>query len=84
MTDFLETKDSLQAAYKRGKRFVIRVEAMGVSTGSDDMIADDMGHAVTLSLNAINKHDAKSVAVYRILPNGKRNFVRFYDWRDAA
>jgi hypothetical protein len=84
MTDFLETQDSLQAAYKRGKRFVIRVEAMGVSTSFDDMIADDMGHAVTLSLNAINKLDAKSVAVYRILPNGKRNFVRFYDYQDAA
>ena len=82
MTDFLLNQTGLEVAYEQGYRFVVRAECKDSSLV--EFVAEDMGHAHTLTMNQIEKHHAKSVALYRILPDGKRNFVRFFDYRDAA
>ena len=69
MTDFTLTQDALVDAHKQGHRFVLRIEAGGASAGE---------HA----MRWLEWHNAWSVAAYRILPNGTKNFIRFYDYRD--
>ena len=83
MTNYILNQDGLVKAHAEGKRFIARVEhPQGNAFNFGDLICDDIGHAADVSLNALKKHDAVSVAVHRILPNGKLNFVRFYDFLD--
>ena len=83
MTDFTLTQDALVDAHKQGHRFVLRIE--GGTGGFDfaDFIVEAGGaSAGEHAMRWLEWHNAWSVAAYCILPNGTKNFIRFYDYRD--
>ena len=77
-------QNALIEAYKQGDRFFIRIECgLGANVFFADILVDpDGANAYELAIRWLEKHDAKSVATYRILPDGKKNFIRIYDYRD--
>ena len=76
-------QNSLTEAYKQGHRFFIRIECgTGAFDFADILVYPDGANAYELAIHWLKKHDAKSVATYRILPDGKKNFIRIYDYRD--
>tara|TARA_Y100000114_G_scaffold54208_2_gene49537 strand:- start:1704 stop:1970 length:267 start_codon:yes stop_codon:yes gene_type:complete len=83
MTDLTSTQDALVTAHKQGHRFVLRIEGgTGAFDFADFIVEAGGASAGEHAMRWLKAHDAKSVAAYRILPDGKRNFIRFYDYRD--
>ena len=83
MTHLTLTQDALVTAHKQGHRFVLRIEGgTGAFDFADFIVEAGGASAGAHAMRWLKVHDAKSVAAYRILPDGKRNFIRFYDYRD--
>ena len=83
MTDYTLTQDALANTYKQGNRFFIRIECGSDAFDFADAIVFHGGaSAGEMAIHWLEKHNAKSVATYRILPNGKKNLIRIYDYRD--
>jgi hypothetical protein len=83
MTDYTLTQDALANTYKQGNRFFIRIESDRAAFDFAELTVDPNGaSAGELAIRWLEKHNAKSVATYRILPNGKKNLIRIYDYRD--
>ncbi len=81
MTDII-TKEQRKALHDSGKKFIAQIET---SKGElAHLVADCSYHAATLSKCWIEKFGAKSAASYRILPDGRLNLIRFFDFRDIA
>ena len=74
------TTTQLAELHSKGHRFITQVE--GPVTGLTHLLADDADHAVTLAKVWVGRFNAPSAATYRILPNGKLNLIRFYDYND--
>jgi hypothetical protein len=75
------TTTQLVELHSQGHRFITQVE--GRVTGLAHLLADDAHHAATLAKVWVGKFDAPSAATYRILPNGKLNLIRFFDFNDV-
>ena len=83
MTDLTLTQDALVDAHKQGHRFVLRIEGgTGAFDFADFIVESGGASAGEHAMRWLKAHDAKSVAASGILPDGKRNFIRFYDYRD--
>ena len=85
MTDYTFTQNNLAVAHHFGYRFFIRVETGAHNKKCDfaELTVDQNGaSAGELAIRWLEKHNAKSVATYRILPDGKKNLIRIYDYRD--
>ena len=81
MTDTY-TKEQRKALHDSGKKFIAQIE-----TDKGKLVqlnADCSHHAATLSKCWIEKFAAKSAASYRILPDGRLNLIRFFDYGDIA
>lgn len=76
-------QNALTEAYKQGHRFLIRIECGAGASYFAELIVEQGGaSAEELAMIWLEKHLAVSVATYRILPDGKKNFIRIYDYRD--
>jgi len=75
------TTTQLAELHSKGHRFITQVE--GRVTGLTHLLADDVDHAATLAKVWVGKFHAPSAATYRILPNGKLNLIRFFDFNDV-
>ena len=76
------TKDQRKALHDSGKKFIAQIETDKGAMAH--LVADCSYHAATLSKCWIEKFDAKSAASYRILPDGRLNLIRFFDFRDIS
>ena len=75
------TTTELAELHSKGHRFITQVE--GRMTGLTHLLADDADHAATLAKVWVGKFCEPSAATYRILPNGKLNLIRFFDFNDV-
>ena len=83
MADFLLNQNALAQAHKQGHRFFIRIESGRAAFDFAELIVEQGGaSAQELAMIWLEKHQAISVVTYRILPDGKRNSIRIYDYRD--
>ena len=74
------TTTQLVELHSKGHRFITQVE--GRVTGLTHLLADDVDHAATLAKVWVASGSA-SAATYRILPNGKLNLIRIFDYNDV-
>lgn len=83
MTNYPLSQDALTQAHKEGHRFFIRIECGTDAFDFAELIVEQDGTSTEeLAIHWMENHEAISVASYRILPNGKRNLIRIYDYRD--
>tara|TARA_X000001316_G_C896989_1_gene16599 strand:- start:52 stop:384 length:333 start_codon:yes stop_codon:yes gene_type:complete len=83
MTDYLLNQDALTQAHNEGLRFFIRIQCGTDASDFVELVVEQDGaEAEELAIRWLEKHQAISVATYRILPDGKRNLIRIYDYRD--
>jgi hypothetical protein len=75
------TTANLAELHSQGYRYITQVE--GKVAGLTHLLADDADHAATLAKVWVGKFHAPSAATYRILPNGKLNLIRFFDYNDV-
>ena len=83
MTDLTLNQGALVDAHKQGHRFVLRIEGgTGAFDFADFIVEAGGASAQEHAMRWLVLHNAVSVAAYRILPDGTKNFIRFYDYFD--
>lgn len=83
MTDYLFSQGARASLFNEGVRFLVQTEYRNAAVKLADVPAEGDNHAHRLALHNVVKMGAKSSAVYSLHDNGRKELVRFYDWRDA-
>tara|TARA_Y100001937_G_C6982434_1_gene268320 strand:+ start:62 stop:313 length:252 start_codon:yes stop_codon:yes gene_type:complete len=77
------TQEGLVDAYQQGHHYMVRVEgATDAAFDFADLIVAKGSTTHDYAMHWLEKSNATSVATYQILPDGKKNLMRFYDYRD--